>query len=121
MNKLEPQWINGHLCYVVPITLAADTSILLRRIIERLGDSFSETMRRGLAVLDFLENEVAQGNQLATIKTVRGRKVHAQELSLVDVPAREPQSTGPCERGRLFRRFRRSPTHQKENTDAHDH
>lgn len=121
MNKLEPRWINGKLCYVAPVTLAADTSILLRRISTRRGDSFSETMRRGLAVLDFLENEVAQGNQLATIKSDRGGKVRAHQLILVDVPAGQPQSTGPRERGRLFRRFRRNPPHQKENTDAHDH
>ncbi|WP_328990290.1 hypothetical protein OG394_29070 [Kribbella sp. NBC_01245] len=121
MNKLEPRWIEGKLCYVVPVTLAADTSILLRRISGRRGDSFSETMRRGLAALDFIENEVAQGKQLVVIEPGRGRTIRAQEIHLVDVPAGKPQSTGPRQRGRLFRRFRRNPPNQKENTDAHDH
>jgi hypothetical protein len=42
MKNLKPQWIDGSLCYELPVTLAADTTIVLRRLSERRGDPANE-------------------------------------------------------------------------------
>jgi hypothetical protein len=112
MDKLKARWINGRLCYDVTFTIAADTSILLRRVSGRNGHRFNETFRRGLAAIDVLETEVAKGHRLAVIESDPGRTLVARELHLTGVATRPLQTTGARKRGRFFRRLGRNQPNQ---------
>ncbi|GAA3083996.1 hypothetical protein JOF29_004417 [Kribbella aluminosa] len=89
MTELKPLWVKGSLCYELPIILAVDTTIVLRALGERRGDPANETIRRGLSVLNFVENEIAQGNQFVLIEPSPSRwwwprrRVRARQIDLV--------------------------------------
>jgi hypothetical protein len=89
MKNLKPQWIDGSLCYELPVMLAADTTILLRRLSERRGDPANETIRRALSVLNFVENEIAQGKKIIVAEPEparwwrRWQGIHARQVRLI--------------------------------------
>lgn len=89
MTELKPLWVKDSLCYELSVILAADTTIVLRALGERRGDPANETIRRGLAVLNFVENEIAQGNQFILIEPAQARwwwpwrRIRARQIDLV--------------------------------------
>lgn len=50
------------------VNLSAETSEVLKSLIERKGFSISEGVRRAIAIWEFLEDEKSRGNELAVIE-----------------------------------------------------
>ncbi|GAA3570066.1 hypothetical protein [Kribbella ginsengisoli] len=65
------------------INLAADVADVLRLLAARRGLSLTETVRRAIAVLKFVEDEVERGNKLAIVETGDGGRQRVREIMLV--------------------------------------
>jgi hypothetical protein len=56
---------------------------VLRSLANRRGASVTETVRRAIAVLKFVEDEVDQGHKLAVVEKGPDGKTHVREILLV--------------------------------------
>ncbi|MFI5710215.1 ribbon-helix-helix protein, CopG family [Kribbella sp. NPDC051620] len=65
------------------VNLAADVADVLRSLAGRRGLSLTETIRRAIAVLKFVEDEVEQGNKLAVVETGADGRQRVREIMLV--------------------------------------
>jgi hypothetical protein len=65
------------------VNLTHDTMATLRWIADRRGASVTETVRRAIAVLKFVEDEVDKGNKLAIVETSADNTQHVREILLV--------------------------------------
>jgi predicted transcriptional regulator len=65
------------------VNLAHDTMEVLRWLASRRAASVTETIRRAISVLKFVEDEVAKGNKLAVVETDEDGKEHLREIVLV--------------------------------------
>jgi predicted transcriptional regulator len=54
------------------INLSEETAASLRELAEARGISFTEAVRRAIAIYKFVEDEVAAGNQVQSVDTGRG-------------------------------------------------
>lgn len=65
------------------VNLAADVADVLRTLAGKRGLSLTETIRRAIAVLKFVEEEVERGNKLAIVETDSGGRQRVREIMLV--------------------------------------
>lgn len=65
------------------VNLAADVADVLRALARRRGLSLTETIRRAIAVLKFVEEEVERGNKLAVVETDADGRQRVREIMLV--------------------------------------
>ncbi|MEU4390162.1 hypothetical protein [Kribbella sp. NPDC023855] len=65
------------------VNLAHDTMEVLRWLASRRAASVTETIRRAISVLKFVEDEVAKGNKLAVVETDENGEQHVREIVLV--------------------------------------
>lgn len=65
------------------VNLAADAMDALRWLAGRRGLSLTETIRRAISVLKFIEDELDKGNTLAIVETDREGKQRVREILLV--------------------------------------
>ncbi|MGC4939280.1 hypothetical protein [Kribbella sp. DT2] len=74
----------GAPCYRLRVLLAVDTTMVLLKRARSRGLPLQDTIRRAIAVLDFIEDEVAAGNTLASIETDNFGRQRMRELVMVD-------------------------------------
>ncbi|WUJ73839.1 ribbon-helix-helix protein, CopG family [Kribbella soli] len=65
------------------VNLAADAMEVLRWLANRRGLSLTETIRRAITVLKFIEDEVDKGNKLAVVETDANGQERVREILLV--------------------------------------
>jgi hypothetical protein len=65
------------------VNLAHDTMEVLRWLASRRAASVTETIRRAISVLKFVEDEVAKGNKLAVVETAENGEQRIREIVLV--------------------------------------
>jgi hypothetical protein len=65
------------------VNLAADAMDALRWLASRRGLSLTETIRRAISVLKFIEDELDKGNTLAIVETDSDGKQRVREILLV--------------------------------------
>lgn len=65
------------------VNLAQDTMAALRWLADHRGASVTETVRRAIVVLKFVEDEVGKGNKLAVVEEGPDGKQHVREILLV--------------------------------------
>ncbi|WP_148256598.1 CopG family transcriptional regulator [Kribbella flavida] len=65
------------------VNLARDTMEVLRLLASRRAASVTETIRRAISVLQFVEDEVAKGNKLAVVETDENGEQRVREIVLM--------------------------------------
>lgn len=65
------------------VNLAHDTMEVLRWLANQRAASVTETIRRAISVLKFVEDEVAKGNKLAIVETGEDGDQRVREIVLV--------------------------------------
>ncbi|MFI6681641.1 ribbon-helix-helix protein, CopG family [Kribbella sp. NPDC050470] len=84
MTKTEEKTDTGNSSIVrLSVNLAADAMETLRWLANRRGLSLTETIRRAITVLKFVEDEVDKGNKLAIVETDANGQERVREILLV--------------------------------------
>ncbi|TCC43446.1 ribbon-helix-helix protein, CopG family [Kribbella sindirgiensis] len=83
MTKIEEKTGVGTAIVRLSVNLAADAMDTLRWLANRRGLSLTETIRRAITVLKFIEDEVDKGNKLAVVETDANGQERVREILLV--------------------------------------